>query len=101
MIRSTINYRPMEQPGGSGGVVKPTFGSPAAGRPDAFFKHQDTLAQIPGQFGGLYRDMFGQNSDAAMRGYEAYVGGHGNLLNTYGSGVTQAGSDYMNNLGGT
>jgi len=101
MIRSTINYRPMEEQGGSGGVVKPTLDSPARMRPEDFFKHQDTLSQIPGQFGGLYRDMFGQNSDAAMRGYEAYVGGNGNLLNTYGSGVTQAGSDYMNNLGGT
>ena len=99
MIRSTITYRPQEDLGG--GLVRPQPGTPAREDPKGFWTNQDTLAGIPSQFGGMYRDMFGQNSDAAMRGYEAYIGGQGNLLDTYGSGVTQAGSDYMNNLGGT
>lgn len=95
-------YRPGTiTPGGDNTSVPSTGNSPAHMNPEGYWKNQDTLANVPGQFGGMFRDMFGTNSDAGMRGYEAYVGGQGNLLDTYGSGMTQAGSDYMNNLGGT
>ena len=86
---------------GTTGTTRGEQGSPASADPGGFWENQNTLAGIPVEFGNMFKDMFGSNSAAANQNYQTYMGGQGNLLDTYGSGVTQAGSDYMNNLGGT
>ncbi len=75
--------------------------SPARQDPEGFWKNQDTLAGVPGQFGGMFADMFGTNSQAGSSNFDAYLNGTSQLGGQYGTGVGQAGSDYMNQLGGT